>query len=232
MLKAVLFDWDGTLVDSLPAVLASYHDATSAILGRIYPDGSDELRIILPMRIDESMGRVAESPEMKGALIEAYRAAYRLHSQTKGRAFEGSRAVLEDLHERGLRVGVVTSKGEERFRSDAEGYGLADLVDEAVTAESVAERKPHPEPILFALAQLGVAPDAALYVGDGPQDVVAGHAAGLLVAAAAYGSHPLTELRAERPEWIIDSVSELIAIVSSLNEGHDRRTSKLTGAGE
>jgi HAD superfamily hydrolase (TIGR01509 family) len=218
-LRAVLFDWDGTLVHSMDAVLASYHDASEQVLGRAFPGSPEEIEKILPMRIEESMRSVATNEQELKQLLSLYAEAYERNSVSLGRAFSGSVDTLRELREKDFAIGVVTSKALARVRSDEILYGLSDLIDFFVTAESTAERKPAPEPILFAVNQLGVLVEDTLFVGDGPQDVIAGHAAGVKVVGAAYGSHGLAALESVSPEWIISDISELMSVISAFEDG-------------
>jgi HAD superfamily hydrolase (TIGR01509 family) len=202
----------------MDAVLASYHEASTHVIGRAYPGSDEEVERILPMRIQESMGLVATSDQELEQLLSLYAEAYERNSVTLGRAFSNSVSTIQELRGRDVGIGVVTSKALNRVRSDVLLYGLRDLIDFFVTAESTSERKPSPDPILYAMDHFGVLADATLFVGDGPQDVIAGHAAGVKVVGAAYGSHGRAALEASNPDWIISEISELLDVVAEFED--------------
>lgn len=219
MIQAVLFDWDGTLVDSQAAIMASYRDSTTELLGRAYPETEEEWVVVRPMRAQESFGMMSDDPAMVERLIAAYNVAYLRNSAALAQAFPGTREVLEGLRSRGLKTGVVTSKGRSRMESDAERFGLEGLFDVIVTGDESAERKPHPGPILDALRLLGLDGAAAVYVGDGPQDVIAARGAGAVAVSCGYGLHGAQECMDEDPEFLIDDIRELTAVVDGLLVG-------------
>lgn len=218
-ITAVLFDWDGTLVNTKRAILQSYRDTTTLVLGRPYPDTPEETSLILPMRAQESFGMMSDDPAVVERLIAGYHVAYLRNSLELAGAFPGTVETLRGLRERGLTLGIVTSKGRERMEADAERYGLAGLFDVVVTGDDSAERKPHPGPIIDALALLGISGAQAIYVGDGPQDVLAGRAAGTMTVSCGYGFHGAAECLAENPDFLIETIDELKAVVDQVLAG-------------
>lgn len=215
MLKAVLFDWDGTLMNSRQAILASYRDATSELLGEAFPVTPEDIALVTPMRAQQSFGMLSENPEMVERLIAAYHAAYLENSQ-ETRAYEGTADVLDALLDRGLRIGVVTSKGRDRVESDAERSGIQDYFEVYVTGDETAEAKPHPGPVIEGLKAMEVTASEALYVGDGPQDVIAGRSAGAITVAASYGFHTMDEIEPESPDHIIDDISQMGEVIDDV----------------
>lgn len=218
--EAVVFDWDGTLLDSKAAIIACYREATTEVLGRPFPSTEEELHRILPMQARESFGSLSDDPRQVDALIAAYHRCYLRRSAIDVRPFPGTLETLQELKDRGVRVGVATSKGRERVDSDVARFGFTDLVGVYVTAREAPERKPHPGAVLEALRRLGVEPASTLYVGDGPQDVIAGRRAGAVTVAAAYGFHGQDELVAEGPAHVIHAVEEVLDLLTG--PGADR----------
>ncbi len=219
MIKAVLFDWDGTLVDSKKAILASYRDATTEVIGRAFPETEEEVARILPMRAQESFGSLSDDPAVVERLIAAYHVAYLRNSQSLAGAFEHTVATLTALRDRGLQVGIVTSKARDRMESDRDRYGIGDIFAVTVTGDVSAERKPHPGPVIDAMEALGIKGDETVYVGDGPQDVLAGSGAGAVTVLCTYGFHDRTESAELAPDYVIDDVADVLGIVDALAAG-------------
>lgn len=217
MIEAVLFDWDGTLVDSKKAILQSYRDATGKVLGRAFPDTPEEVALILPMRAQESFPMLAGDRADPAELTQAYHDAYMVNSEQFAGAFAGTRSTLDAIVASGVTVGIVTSKSRDRVDSDMARFGLEGMFATIVSGDLSAERKPHPGPVLDAMRQLGVEPSQVLFVGDGPQDVIAGRAAGTLTVACTYGFHGREECAAEHPDYLIDAIEDLLPILSELN---------------
>lgn len=218
-MRAILFDWDGTLVDSKKAILASYRDATTEVIGRAFPETEEEVARILPMRAQESFGSLSDDPAVVERLIAAYHVAYLRNSQSLAGAFEHTIATLTALKDRGLQVGIVTSKARDRMESDRDRYGIGDIFAVTVTGDVSAERKPHPGPVIDAMEALGIKGDETVYVGDGPQDVLAGSGAGAVTVLCTYGFHDRTESAELAPDYVIDDVADVLGIVDALAAG-------------
>lgn len=216
MIHTVLFDWDGTLVNSKRAIMQTYRDVTSEVMGREYPTTPEEVSLIMPMRLSESVGIISPDPEVARELAARFTAAYLRNSELLAEAFPGTIETLQSLRSRGITLGVVTSKGRGRMQADAERYGLVEFFDVVVTGDDSKERKPHPGPIIDALEVLGVTGDQVIYVGDGPQDVIAGKGAGTFTVSCSYGFHGPEECLAENPDFLIDEISELTGVVGQL----------------
>lgn len=201
-----LFDFDGTLVDSVELILDSLRHATRTVLGRAVPDEILRSRVGRPLR--EHMR------ELDAARADDLVAVYREHNLRRHadllRPYPGVAEMLAGLRGRGARIGIVTSKM--RSAVDA-GMALVPLgeFDAIVTCEDTGRHKPDPAPVLHGLAVLGADPEATVYVGDSPYDVRAGRAAGVATAAALWGAFPADVLRAERPDRELRRPEEALA---------------------
>lgn len=187
-LAALLFDLDGTLVDSAPD-LAGTADDMRRDRG-LAPLGVPLLRAYCGSGARGMLGRAfALQPgdglyeSMRTEFLQRY--AARLLAET--RAFEDARRVPALLAGRGLRFGVVTNKAVRLAEPLVQAFGLAPAGAVLVGGDSTPYTKPHPEPLLEAARRLGVAPAACVYVGDDPRDIRAGRAAGMITVAAAWG---------------------------------------------
>jgi HAD superfamily hydrolase (TIGR01509 family) len=212
--EAVMFDMDGTLVDSRSAIVGAYHDASTEILGEPYPVDPVELEAILKLRGAEAFPRiVGDDPERVEEFGAAFHAAY-TQRQEKIPAFPGLVDALQALLDLGVSLGIATSKARERLDLDLRRIGVADYFAFTVSGDEVPNGKPAPDPIFAVAAGLGVAPENGLYVGDGENDVIAAHAAGMRAAGVAFGFHP-EECRAAGPEYFVSSYAELVDVVAA-----------------
>jgi len=202
----VLFDLDGTLVDSGWMILASFRHATRTVLRREIPDD------VLVARV----GGSSIHEQMRA--IDADRAdelvrVYREHNEplhTELEAFEGIEELLSELREEGRRLGIVTAKRRSTVQLAFDVLGIGRYFDAVVTTESTRRGKPHPEPVLHALERLGGAPAAAAFVGDSPFDIGAGKSAGVFTVAVAWGGiHPPELLLEAGADVLVRDVSEL-----------------------
>lgn len=202
----ILFDLDGTLVNTIPLILRSFRE-TFLALG--IPPRSDEDMLLLigkPLR-EQALDLV---PDRADEFFRTYQRVYDRYYQDMVREYPGVREALAGLKDRGYGLAVVTSKRYSNARRDLERYGLLSFLDTLVTAEDTVNHKPHPEPVLKALEELSAPPEEAVFIGDSPYDVHSAHAAGVRAGAAAWGPFPREVLEAENPDyWIPDPPSLL-----------------------
>src|SRR5262245_9313076 len=184
----VLFDLDGTLIDSGPIILASMRHAATTVLG-VEPDEElvraaiggpgliAQMRDLDPDRVDE--------------LVEAYRVHNEpLHAELE--AFDDVLRLLPLLRDEGRRLGIVTAKRHRTVELALDRFPpLRDAMDVVIAAEDTERHKPDPDPVLEALRRLDAEAAEAVYVGDSPYDVTAGNAAGVFTVAVGWGGiHP------------------------------------------
>ena len=210
-LRAVLFDLDGTLIDSIGLIIASFRHAFAEFEGP-RPDES-ELIASIGTPLVTSLGKHARSPEELQWLRDRYRAYQVEHHDNMVQAFPGAVDMVTALRARGLATAIMTSKGVEFARRGLAISGFGDAFPLLVGIESTENHKPHPEPVLFALAQLGVEPEEAVFIGDSPHDIAAGNAAGVRSIAVTWGPFSRAELAVEKPSAYCDEVAGLLAII-------------------
>ena len=213
-LRAVLFDLDGTLIDSIGLIVDAMHHAFEGFTGTIPEDSAWMAGIGTPLF--KQLALYARSPEELELLREKYRAYQFIHHDTVINEYAGTTAVLENLHARGLVMGIVTSKGDELARRGLEITGLAKYLPVVISADSVTKYKPEPEPVLLALERLGVSADSALMLGDSPHDISSGNAAGVRTIGALWGPFTREQIAVAKPTFWISNISELPALLDSL----------------
>ena len=187
-MQAVLFDLDGTLADTAPDMALTVNrmrakrglDAVAP--ERVRPYVSQGARGM----ICAAFSMTTEHPEFQ-ALREEFLALYGENLCVGTRLFPGMAELLDALEDAGLAWGVVTNKFERFARPIVAALGLGARAAVVVGGDTCPRPKPFPDPLLVAAAQIGVRPQAPLYVGDDERDVQAARAAGMPVLAAAYG---------------------------------------------
>jgi pyrophosphatase PpaX len=209
--KTVLFDLDGTLIDSGAIILASMRHAADTVLERRIPD--EEL-----MASVGGPGLVAQMRALDPARVDELIRVYREHNEplhAELEAFPGILDVLPELARRGARMGIVTAKRRATVRLAFDVIPeLEPFFDVVVGGDETARHKPDPEPILVALERLGAGPSTAAYVGDSPFDVRAAKAAGVFSVAVTWGRiHDEARLAKEDPDAIVHTAEELLGVL-------------------
>ncbi len=214
MLRAALFDFDGTLVDTTELIYQSMRHATGEILGR------EISREILMANVGQPLPRQMEllSAEHAEELLEAYRLHNEKHHDALIEEFPGVERSLARLRASGVRVAVVTSKRRFSVQMALKTFpGLDEVVDRFVTMEDTTEHKPHPAPLLKGLEFLGgVPPEEAAYVGDSPFDVAAAKAAGVKSVAVSWGAFSEDALRSAEPDHLVPDLNSAVDVLLSL----------------
>ena len=202
----VLFDFDGTIVDSGAMILASLRHATRTVLGVEIPD--EELRArVGSSGLREQMA--ALGADRVDELVQAYREHNEpLHDGLE--CFDGMLGVLETLRAEGRRLGIVTAKRRETVElAFASLPVLRDYFEVVVGGDDTQRGKPDPEPILHALERLGATPPEAAYVGDSPGDVAAARGAGVRAVGVTWGGiHALDDA-----DVLVATPEELLAVL-------------------
>lgn len=201
----VLFDLDGTIADTVPLIIASFRRTVSEVLG--WTPTEDQCRAWIGRSLRETFDVMA--PERTEELMAHYLEWNLANHHTFVRGFQGMDAVMDALAASGRNYGVATSKRYESALVSLECAGLTGRVPLLATEEDTAEHKPSPAPLLHALAQVGVRPAEAVYVGDAVVDMQAAHAAGVAPIGVTWGAATAEELRATNPAAIVSSVDEL-----------------------
>jgi pyrophosphatase PpaX len=204
----VLFDLDGTVVDTVALIRESHRHAVTTVLGHDLPD--EELLANVGRPLAEQMQ--AFDPGRAQELLEAQRAWNHAHTADLIRPYPGMDAMLGRLAAAGCRIGIVTSKARPTVQLAFDALPeVARHVEALVAVEDTPGHKPAPDPVLAGLALLGSAPDDACYVGDAPFDIAAGRDAGVVAIGVTWGFFPRGAL--EGADLIVDDVPALEAFL-------------------
>lgn len=213
-LRAVLFDLDGTLFDSIALLLASMRHAFEEFDGA-KPVESEWIAGIGTPLITQ-LGDFARSDAELLTLRDRYRTFQQEHHFKLARIFPGALGTLQTLKDRGVAMALVTSKGNALAQEALDVTGMTPFVPVLVGADSCTRHKPHPEPVLLALSLLGVAAADAVFVGDSPHDVNAGNAAGVITVAATWGAFSRAQLEVAKPAFWLDDISALPELLATM----------------
>ncbi|MBP2018360.1 pyrophosphatase PpaX [Symbiobacterium terraclitae] len=207
---AVLFDLDGTLIDTNQLIVESFQHVFRSELGlevtpaEIYPYFGEPLHTTL----------ARYGPDRADELVAAYRKFNLSQHDRMVRPFPGVAGAVADLQAAGVRLGVVTSKITELALRGLRVCGIADYFPVVVGVDQTQRHKPEPDPALRAIALLGVEPGPrVLMVGDSPFDIACGRAAGCMTAAVGWAANP-APLAACRPDFWIEQPADLVTVVT------------------
>jgi phosphoglycolate phosphatase len=207
---AVLFDLDGTLVDSLPDIAATANRAL-AWYG-LPPLRQEEVKGFVGWGVRHLVegcfaGRVADVEEA----IRVFRRFYVEHPCERTTVYRGVRETLDALA--GVPFGVVTNKPQAVSEAVLAALDLSRRFALVVGGDALPQRKPDPAPVEHAMRRLGVAPDRTLFVGDGVPDLQAARGARVDVCLVAWGYGSPSELQAAGPDYFVEGFGELLSIV-------------------
>lgn len=207
--RTILFDLDGTLIDSERLILASYRHTMQEHLGRVPPEDTWKATIGQPLVVQMKM--FADHDEQVESMIRTYVDHNLAHHDDLVRPFPAIRSVLETILGSGRKLGIVTSK---KRRSTHMGLARCDLPAEwfeaIVTADDVERYKPEPDPVWKALELLGRPAGDAVFVGDSTHDMRSGRAAGVSTAAALWGPYSRAQLEPTAPDLWLDAPTDLL----------------------
>lgn len=214
-LECVLFDLDGTLIDTIGLIRESMRYATGKVLGEPLPDEVLMHNVGIPL-----LSQMREfSPEHAEELVTTYREHnHRVHDDLV-REYPGVEATLTAIVESGKRLGIVTSKSRAVAFRGIDRFDLGRFFDVVVACDDVPVHKPEPYPLLFAAEHLGVDAGRCAYVGDSPHDMAAAIAAGTVSIAALWGGFPERVLE-PGPDYAAENMGEVTAILEGREQDH------------
>lgn len=208
MKKTILFDLDGTLIDSLPLIMASCRKVFETME---IPWDDEKVRETVGMPLVKIAERFAG--ENAGCFFDLYLKYQNEKHDEWIKLFPGTYKTLSEIKSRGHTIGIVTSKRRETAVMAVELTGIGSLVSVLIAFEDVKAHKPEPEPVLKAMQSLAAAPEKTAYVGDSWYDIMAGKNAGVFTVGVTWGMADRLKLLEYKPSLVIDRWSELFQII-------------------
>ena len=212
--KVIIFDFDGTLCDTRSNIIIAFR-ATMEHLGL---DMRDEDTCGATIGLTLRDGFKSLYPDFDDAKIDYCVDTYRQifaerRKELMPDLFPGVKETLAELHKRGHRMTIATSRLTDSLMLFMRHHGIDHYFEYAVGSDSVTHHKPHPEPALKTLRELNIAPSEAIMVGDMPVDIAMAHNAGIRAIGVDYGNATREELEAAEADWIVDSITKILEII-------------------
>lgn len=209
--KAVLFDLDGTLLDTTDLILASFQFTAEKHLGRRV--NREEILPTFGRPLIEGLEKLA--PGKGQEMIVTYRQHNAKYHDEMVKIFPGVKEVLKQLKEKQIKLGIVTSKAKVTALRGLRLFNLETYFDTIIAFEDTTIHKPNPEPVLLAMQKLNVSSKHCLMVGDSPHDLVSAQRAGIHTAAVKWTNLPWQSLLDVGPTYILESMQDLLVIIEN-----------------
>ena len=210
-LPAILFDLDGTLIDTIELILSSARHAFEE--WPVRPTDEEWVRGIGTPLVQQLRAYAANDDEV-ALLLARYRRYQNEHHDRLTRCYDDVPDVIAALADRGHQMAVVTSKASPIAHQSLAFVGLDHFFPVVVGYDDTARHKPDPEPVRVALSRLGVSPDDAVFVGDSLHDILAGNGADVMTIAALWGPFDRETLADARPDHFIECMAELPGVLN------------------
>jgi pyrophosphatase PpaX len=210
-ITTVLFDLDGTLIDSVRLILDSYHHTLASHGLEARHDDFWLAGLGTPLRAQ--FKHWSDDPAQLEAMIATYREYNLTHHDGMVTAYPGVVEMVRAIRQAGLRTGLVTSKNKPGAERGLRLVGLADAMDLIIGADDVKNPKPHPEPIEEALRRMGRSAQEAMYVGDSVHDMESGRDAGVRTAAVLWGPFDRAYLERTAPDHWLERPGDLLDVL-------------------
>ncbi|KGX92921.1 pyrophosphatase [Pontibacillus halophilus JSM 076056 = DSM 19796] len=210
-IHTLLFDLDGTLIDTNELIIASFlHTANTYAPGQYKRE--DVLKFIGPP-LTESL-KTMNPDEDVDEMMNTYRTHNQKNHDDYVKAYDGVVEAITTLKEKGYRLGIVTTKLRDTVDMGLSLTKLEGLFEVVVTLDDVTHAKPHPEPIMKAMIELGATPAETIMVGDNTHDIEAGQNAGTKTAGVAWTVKGRKTLEDLNPDYMLEHMSDILKVVT------------------
>ncbi|MDE0830623.1 MAG: HAD-IA family hydrolase [Vicinamibacterales bacterium] len=211
--STVLFDLDGTLIDSTELIMTSFRHTMRTHLDAVPSEAEWRSGFGTPLR--PQLARFARDAAEVEVMVETYRSCQRLYHDRLVSAFPDIVRVVARLAASQIPLAIVTSKNREATLHGLRHCGLEAYFDVVVTSDDVTRHKPEPAPVIEALARLDRPAHGTLFIGDSPFDCMAGHAAGVSTAAVRWGPFACAELERHEPDHWLERPADILDLTDS-----------------
>lgn len=216
-IKGILFDFDGTLANTIDLIIKTFEHTCKEVLG--FVPAREEIISTFGLPLADAMLKLSHRPELVEQMRDIYREYNKAHHDEMIKPIPGVTELLQGLRQRGLSIGIVTSKKPEMLARGLRCLQLEQYIDATAALGSTEHSKPHPEPTLKACELLGLQPQQCLCVGDSPFDLQSGKSAGAATVAVRYTCFNWKKLLQEgRPDYIINNPLELLQMLDNINK--------------
>lgn len=209
MIKAFIFDLDGTIIDTPTLIMNSFKHAISENTN--YELTQKEITNVLGMTLNMAFKNFANDENHLNDMINSFR-NYSLNNTKELNAYLNATNVIQYLREEGYLLGIVTSKSRKIVEDNLKQLKIYDAFNCIITFEDTTKHKPNPEPLYKALKQLNVDASNAIYIGDHENDIKAGNNAKMQTGLMAY-SHRFEEALKEEPTYVFENFLNIKSII-------------------
>ncbi|ENH98441.1 pyrophosphatase PpaX [Gracilibacillus halophilus YIM-C55.5] len=207
--ETILFDLDGTLINTNELIIASFTHTAEQFGDRKY--SREEILDFIGPPLTESLAKI--NPDKVDDMMETYRKHNYENHETYVEAYPTVVDTINRLKQEGYQLGIVTTKLNDTAKLGLEITGMDQAFDVLIGLDDVDHAKPHPEPILEAIDQLKANPMTTLMVGDNYHDIEAGHNAGVQTAGVSWSIKGKEILEQHEPNYMLDEMADLLEIV-------------------
>jgi len=209
MVHTVLFDLDGTIIDTNELIIQSFLHALKGTVPESF--GREQIIPYMGMTLVYQMQQFAGRDQVDD-LVRAYREHNLRHHDEMVTLFPGVEETMLALRERGVKLGIVTTKMRDSTERALRLLGIRSYLDVIVTLDDVERPKPHPEPVLRAISALGSAPSATLMLGDSPADMQSAATAGAIPVGVAWSLKGEAVLREAGAKHVVQDMGQLLTL--------------------
>lgn len=219
MIKALLFDFDGTLLNTNDLIINTFmHVLEERFPGQFTPE---DCKQFIGPSLKETFEKIA--PNEVDELIQKYRKWNHEHHDELVKEYEGVIPTLQQLKEQNLKLAIVSTKQRDTINRGLKVMKAEHFFDVIVGIEDVKNVKPDPEPLLLAIEKLGVTKDDVIMIGDNYHDILGGKNAGVKTAGVAWSIKGEEFLKTFEPDYMLQTMSDLIQIVKELNDEENEK---------
>lgn len=209
MLNHILFDFDGTLIDTNQLIIKTISESVENILDKKV--AHSDLIAVLGKHLDDQMKYFSQ--EKYKELVLYYKQYYRKHENTMTYIYSEIDTLLKELKDMGCKIGIVSSKGRRGIVNGLQLFKLTEYIDYIISADDVKNPKPHPEGIHMAQKYLNCSRDTMILIGDSPYDILCGINAGIKTALVSWTIFPEEKFKNISPHYKLNKPFDLIEII-------------------